>query len=59
MSENKIGFRPRYAQEKFQAFFCTGKAWGILRQELGKDGVYHQSVEVIEGEALTLEETYA
>lgn len=59
MSENKIGFRPRYAQEKFQAFFSTGKAWGILRQELGEDGVYHQSVEVIEGEALTLEETYA
>ena len=56
MCENKVAFKPVYAKEHFQAFFCTGKAWGVLHQELEADGKYRRWVEVIEGEALTLEE---
>lgn len=56
MRENKIAFRPGYSEDHFQAFFCTGKAWGILRQEKMNDGTYCQSAEVIEGEELRLED---
>lgn len=54
MSENKISFAPRYSEEDFHAFFCTGKAWGILRQRIEKDGTRRQWVEIIEGEPLNV-----
>ena len=53
MSENRISFAPRYSEEDFRAFFCTGKAWGVLRQTMGADGVRRQWVEILEGEELT------
>lgn len=56
MSENKINFDPKYSRDRFQAFFCTGKAWGILKQERQEDGTYRKWVEIIEGEPLKLEE---
>lgn len=55
MSENRISFAPRYSEEDFRAFFCTGKAWGVLRQTMGADGVRRQWVEILEGEELKLE----
>lgn len=54
MGKNEIGFEPKISEDHFAAFFCTGKAWGILRQERRADGTYEKYVEIIEGEELHL-----
>lgn len=52
MSKNMISFTPCYSAENFQAFFCTGKAWGVQKQTIAADRTCHKSVEIIEGDDL-------
>jgi len=49
LPNNKMGFAPAVADDKFKCFYSNGKSWGIYEQEKQADGTVSRKVKVLYG----------
>lgn len=46
-----IRFEPKFIEEEFSTFYCSGKTWGIYRQTMTPEGKQQREIDVLYGNA--------
>ena len=46
-----IRFEPKFNEEEFSTFYCSGKTWGIYRQTISPEGKKQREIDVLYGKA--------